>query len=222
MNRNVRSKNRKSRSPAREARRAASSLTSTEPAHATLAELTASIAPGVVHRVLHEHKWMAPSIALALRDRGRTSAVWRGSIARSLGALLRWWGWIEPLHLGRIEEQLLLAWLLDSAELNAVARVWAQRARLRPIASCPSATHPTGPAAPRASSAGSVLVPSMPTRGCSSPPGSGTTCPCRPASPRPSSAVSNSSGHCRRGCPSGSACAERTKSQSGPPCERPT
>ena len=54
------------------------------------------------------------------------------SIARSLGALLRWWGWIEPLHLGRIEEQLLLAWLLDSAEINAVARVWALRARLRP------------------------------------------------------------------------------------------
>jgi 16S rRNA (cytosine967-C5)-methyltransferase len=130
MNRNVRSKNRHSH--AREARRVASSLTSTEPAHATLAELTAAIAPGVLHRVLHEHKWMAPSIALALRDRGRTSSVWRGSITRSLNALLRWWGWIEPLHLGRIEEQLLLAWLLDSTEINAVARVWAQRARLRP------------------------------------------------------------------------------------------
>ncbi len=146
-------------------------------------------------------------------------AVWRASIARSLGALLRWWGWIEPLHLGRIEEQLLLAWLLDSAELNAVARVWASARGCAPTAWCPSATRPTGPAAPRASSAGSVLEPSMPTRGCSSPPGSGTNFPCRPASPRPSSAVSSSWGHCRRGCRSGSACAERTKSRSGPPCE---
>ena len=82
--------------------------------------------------MLREHKWLAPSIALALHDRGKTSGVWRASIARSLNALLRWWGWIEPLHLGPIEEQLLLAWLLDSSEINAVARVWAQRARLRP------------------------------------------------------------------------------------------
>ena len=81
---------------------------------------------------MREHKWLAPSIALALTDRGRTTPAARASIARSLGALLRWWGWIEPLHLSRIEEQLLLAWLLDSTELNAIARVWAQRARLMP------------------------------------------------------------------------------------------
>jgi 16S rRNA (cytosine967-C5)-methyltransferase len=103
-----------------------------EPAHAALAELTAAIAPAVLHRVVREHKWLAPSIALALADRGRTTAASRASIARSLGALLRWWGWIEPLHLSRIEEQLLLAWLLDSTEINALARVWAARARLNP------------------------------------------------------------------------------------------
>ncbi len=61
----------------------------------------------------------------------RTSAVSRASIGRSLSALVRWWGWIEPLRLGQIEQQLLLACLLDSAEINAVARVWAGRARLR-------------------------------------------------------------------------------------------
>ncbi len=103
-----------------------------EPAHGSLADLTAAIAPAVLHRVVREQKWLAPSIALALADRGKTTAASRASIARSLGALLRWWGWIEPLHLGRIEEQLLLAWLLESPEINAVARVWAERARLRP------------------------------------------------------------------------------------------
>jgi 16S rRNA (cytosine967-C5)-methyltransferase len=103
-----------------------------EPAHAALAELTAAVAPAVLHRVVREHKWLAPSIALSLADRGRTTIASRAAIARSLGALLRWWGWIEPLHLSRIEEQLLLASLLDSTEINALARVWAQRARLHP------------------------------------------------------------------------------------------
>jgi 16S rRNA (cytosine967-C5)-methyltransferase len=103
-----------------------------EPAHAALAELTAAIAPSVLNRVVRERKWLAPSISLALADRGRTTPASRASIARSLSALLRWWGWIEPLHLPKIEEQLLLAWLLDSTELNAIARIWAERARLRP------------------------------------------------------------------------------------------
>ncbi len=116
---------------ARNARRGPRDPSAAEPAHVALADLTAAIAPEVLHRVLREHKWLAPSIALALRSRARTSAVWRASIGRSLSALVRWWGWIEPLRLGQIEQQLLLACLLDSAELNAVARLWAQRARLR-------------------------------------------------------------------------------------------
>ena len=114
-----------------------------EPAYATLAELTAAVAPTVLHRVVREHKWLAPSTALAMRDRGKTSAASRASIARSLGALLRWWGWIEPLHLTRIEEQLLLACLLDSTEINAVARVWAQRAGLRPDSLVPVGDAPS-------------------------------------------------------------------------------
>ncbi len=141
MNRNVRSKNRQ-KEP-RFATRRATTTQSAEPAHETLAELTAAIAPAVINRVLREHKWLGPSIALALRDRGRTSAVWRASITRSLNALLRWWGWIEPLHLGRIEEQLLLGWLLDSPEINAVARVWALRARLRPDSLVPVGDAPS-------------------------------------------------------------------------------
>jgi 16S rRNA (cytosine967-C5)-methyltransferase len=130
MNRNVRPKNRQRGE--KSGPRTASPARSGEPAHLVLAELTAAIAPEVLHRVLREHKWLAPSIAAALRDRSKTSAVWRASINRSLSAVLRWWGWIEPLHLRRVEEQLLLACLLDSPELSAVARVWAARARLRP------------------------------------------------------------------------------------------
>jgi hypothetical protein len=58
---------------------------------------------------------------------------------------LRWWGWIEPLHLPRIEEQLLLAWLLDSPEVSAPARVWAAQLgrhsdRLVPVGDAPSWT----------------------------------------------------------------------------------
>ena len=91
------------------------------------------------------------SIAPTLRDRGRTGAASRALDGRSLDALLRWWGWIEPLHLGRIEEQLLLAWLLDSTEINAVARVWAAGARAcGPIVWCRSAMPRAGPDAPRA------------------------------------------------------------------------
>jgi 16S rRNA (cytosine967-C5)-methyltransferase len=141
MNRNVRSKNRQNQP--RESRRRAPLAPTAEPAHETLAELTAAIAPAVLDRVLREHKWLAPSIALALRERNKTSSVWRASIARSLNALLRWWGWIEPLHLGRIEEKLLLAWLLDSSEINAVARVWALRARLRPDSLVPVGDAPS-------------------------------------------------------------------------------
>jgi 16S rRNA (cytosine967-C5)-methyltransferase len=129
MNRNARPGAR--RGHARGAQRRSSTPAPDGPAHVALAELTAAIAPEVLHRVLREHRWLAPSIALALRDRGKTSALWRASIARSLGALLRWWGWIEPLRIGRIEEQLLLAWLLDSPDLNAVARAWAEKVRLQ-------------------------------------------------------------------------------------------
>ncbi len=131
MNRNARPGARRGQGHARGAQRQRSNPAQEGPAHVALAELTAAIAPEVLHRVLREHKWLAPSIALALRDRGRTSTLWRASVARSLGALLRWWGWIEPLRIGRIEEQLLLAWLLDAPDLNAVARVWAEKARLR-------------------------------------------------------------------------------------------
>ncbi len=95
----------------------------------TVAELTAAVAPAVVHSVVKEHRHLAPAITAALDARGRTKITFadRSDFRRSLEALLRWWGWIEPLQLPKAEEQLLLAWLLDSPELSPVARVWAAR-----------------------------------------------------------------------------------------------
>jgi 16S rRNA (cytosine967-C5)-methyltransferase len=68
---------------------------------------------------------LVPALSTALLGRGKIANKDRTWMLRSIGALLRWWGWIEPLHLSQIEEQLLLAWLLDSSELSAMARVWA-------------------------------------------------------------------------------------------------
>jgi 16S rRNA (cytosine967-C5)-methyltransferase len=91
------------------------------------AELTAAVAPAVLHSVVREHRHLAPAITAALEGRGRTTFADRSALRRSLAALLRWWGWIEPLQLPRVEEQLLLGWLLDSSELSPMARVWAGR-----------------------------------------------------------------------------------------------
>ncbi len=62
-----------------------------------------------------------------------------------LHSLLRWWGWIELLRLPRTDEQLLLAWLLDSKELAPPARIWAERLgrtadRLVPVGDAPNWT----------------------------------------------------------------------------------
>ena len=67
-------------------------------------------------------------MAAGSRDENRsaTPRTARGSPGVSAHSL-RWWGWIEPLRLRRPEEQLLLASLLDSSDLGAFARVWAER-----------------------------------------------------------------------------------------------
>jgi len=121
------------------------SATRPKPTHTPVAELAAAVAPSVLHAVLNEHGRLGPALLKALGERGTTSGKDRFWIARSLGALFRWWGWIEPLHLRRVEEQLLLAWLLDSSEVGAMARVWANRIgrhpdRLVPVGDAPSWT----------------------------------------------------------------------------------
>ena len=116
------------------------------PTVAPAAELAAAIAPAVLQAVLHDHRRLAPAMADALKTQERLrDAKDRAGIARSLRALLRWWGWIETLHLRRPEEQLLLASLLDLPEVSAFARVWAERIgrpvdRLVPVGDAPGWT----------------------------------------------------------------------------------
>jgi 16S rRNA (cytosine967-C5)-methyltransferase len=94
---------------------------------AGLAGLTANVAPAVLRGVLDSGKRIDATLAEVLRDHPRLSRNDRRLIGRSLSALLRWWGWIEPLRLVHIEDQLALAWLLDSSEIEAICRVWASK-----------------------------------------------------------------------------------------------
>jgi 16S rRNA (cytosine967-C5)-methyltransferase len=115
------------------------------PSYAPIAEMTAAIAPQVLHAVFSEHRPLVPAINAALEGRGGTRPRDRFWMARGLGALMRWWGWIEPLHMKRVEEQLLLAWLIDSVEVGPIAKVWAAKVgrhpdRLVPVGDAPNWT----------------------------------------------------------------------------------
>ncbi len=116
------------------------------PTYAPAAEIAAAIAPAVRQAVVHDHRHLAPAMAEALRAGDKVRNVKdRAGIARSLRGLLRWWGWIETLHLRRPEEQLLLASLLEFPELTAFGRVWAERIgrpvdQLVPVGDAPSWT----------------------------------------------------------------------------------
>jgi 16S rRNA (cytosine967-C5)-methyltransferase len=96
-----------------------------------LADLTAGLTPAILRSVLKEHKRLAPAVAGALVDR-KIAARDRLAITRSLGALLRWWGWIEQLRIDGPAEQLLLASLLVSSELSPLALIWAAQIGRRP------------------------------------------------------------------------------------------
>ncbi len=112
---------------------------------AALADYTASIAPGVLHAVLHDRQPLRVALAKPLSERARLTALDRAWLVRAFSAVLRWWGWIEPLPRTRVEETLLLGWLLDSPEVGPVARAWAARVgrqpdRLVPVGDAPSWT----------------------------------------------------------------------------------
>jgi 16S rRNA (cytosine967-C5)-methyltransferase len=80
-----------------------------------------------VRAVLDSRKRLEPAIAEALGSARDLSKQDRRLLTRSLAALLRWWGWIEPLHLVRIEDQLALGWLLDSRESGGLCTAWARK-----------------------------------------------------------------------------------------------
>ncbi|MDG3004257.1 RsmB/NOP family class I SAM-dependent RNA methyltransferase [Paludisphaera mucosa] len=94
-----------------------------------LASLIATLAPKVLRDVLDRGKRLESAIvdAQGADAKKRSTRSDRKLINKSLASLVRWWGWIEPLKLVQVEDQLLLAWLLDSTELPAVPRIWASK-----------------------------------------------------------------------------------------------
>ncbi|MFO0890252.1 MAG: RsmB/NOP family class I SAM-dependent RNA methyltransferase [Isosphaeraceae bacterium] len=92
------------------------------------AGLIASIAPRVLRAVVDSHKRLEPALAEALEAQREIRRGDRRLAIRALSALFRWWGWIEPLRQVHIEDQLALAWLLDSSDSEGVCRIWAARA----------------------------------------------------------------------------------------------
>jgi 16S rRNA (cytosine967-C5)-methyltransferase len=120
------------------------------PTVAPAAELASAIAPKVVRAIIHDRRRLATAVSEAFEGKREIrNAKDREGILRSLRALMRWWGWIEPLRLNRPEEQLLLASLLDNPEVTAFARVWAERVGrpidgLFPVGDAPSWTARAG------------------------------------------------------------------------------
>ena len=92
-----------------------------------VANLTASVAPAVLRSVFDSGTRLEPLVNKALRPHPDVRRIDRHLVLRSVAALCRWWGWIEPLHLLQVEEQLLLATLLDSPEIDGICRAWASR-----------------------------------------------------------------------------------------------
>jgi 16S rRNA (cytosine967-C5)-methyltransferase len=81
----------------------------------------------VLRAVLDSGKRLEPAMAEALETQREVRRGDRRLATRALWALLRWWGWIEPLRQVHVEEQLALAWLLDSSDTEGVCRIWAAR-----------------------------------------------------------------------------------------------
>lgn len=95
-----------------------------------LAALISTLAPKVIRDVLDRGKRLESAIVDAQGEdaKKRSTRSDRRLINQSLASLVRWWGWIEPLKLVHVDDQLLLAWLLDGTEIPAVPRIWASKA----------------------------------------------------------------------------------------------
>lgn len=76
--------------------------------------------------VFNERHRADRAIAWHLRNRRDLALPDHRFIAQAVFALFRWRGWIEGLKLPRIEERLLLAWLLDAPTVHPVCRIWAR------------------------------------------------------------------------------------------------
>ena len=93
-----------------------------------VANLTTSVAPAVLRAVFDSGARLEPAVAKALRTHPDVRRSDRHLVLRSMAALCRWWGWIEPLHLLQVGDQLMLATLLDCHEVDGICRAWAGKA----------------------------------------------------------------------------------------------
>jgi 16S rRNA (cytosine967-C5)-methyltransferase len=89
-----------------------------------LAEATIDVALAAEEAVFHGRRRADRVIAQVLRGRRDLAAPDQRFIAQSVMALFRWHGWVEGLHAQRLEERLLLSWLLDAPLVHPVCRVW--------------------------------------------------------------------------------------------------
>ncbi len=82
------------------------------------------IAMEVEHAVYHEQRRADRALSFALKDRRLLAAPDRRFLAQAIFALFRWQGWVDGLKLMRVEERLLLSWMLDAPTIHPVCRLW--------------------------------------------------------------------------------------------------
>jgi 16S rRNA (cytosine967-C5)-methyltransferase len=92
----------------------------------TLARAVVDTAEAAERAVFDEHRRADRAIAFALRPRRDLAAPDHRFVAQAVFALFRWHGWVEPLRFARVEERLLLSWLLDATTVHPVCRHWAR------------------------------------------------------------------------------------------------
>jgi 16S rRNA (cytosine967-C5)-methyltransferase len=93
---------------------------------AELAQKIAEIAARAERAAFSDHRRPEPIVSEALKGLRGLSIADRLFVSRSIDALFRWWGWIEPLRLGPVEARLLVAVLLDRADVPEPCRAWAR------------------------------------------------------------------------------------------------
>ncbi len=111
----------------------------------TLASVAMTVARQAERAVYQEQRRADRAIAMALRGRRGLAAPDLRFIAQSVNALFRWHGWVEGQKISRIEERMLLSWLLDSPMVHPVCRIWAKAvdrepSRLVPFGDAPNWT----------------------------------------------------------------------------------
>ena len=111
-----------------------------------LARSTAEIAGRVEEGVARDGLRSDRLLSSELRRRRDLAAPDHLFISRSVAALFRWRGWIEPLRFATIEERLLFSVILDRTTGHPVLRHWALAAGRDPSRCLPLGDAPNWPA----------------------------------------------------------------------------